>query len=171
MHVDWYYVINIFLTHNNKCWSVVFVSWCLFACAWGTVYSSHHPWQKKKGFGMLVFIAIHWSRRFRNSDSNVEIMFSLCFLLHGDHHRVGLHVTTSPLCHKVGVKWQSANVKQGEMLILVWPLYGRPRSALHPPLLLLDLQKASDEWGDATEAMKGETKHQRSRSLPNFAQA
>lgn len=96
--------------------------------------------------------------------------FSLCFLLRQDHHRVGLHVATSLVRHIVGVKWQSSNIKQGEMLILVLPLYGQPCSALHSPLLLLNLQKASDEWGDATEAMKGETKHPQSLSLPNFAQ-
>lgn len=71
--------------------------------------------------------------------------FSLCFLLRQDHHRVGLHVATSLVRHIVGVKWQSSNIKQGEMLILVLPLYGQPCSALHSPLLLLNLQKASDE--------------------------
>lgn len=130
-----------------------------------------HHWGRKIGFITLVFILIQLSRRrFRNPDSNVQIMFLLCLLLHQDHQRVGLHVATSLLRHIFGLKWQSLNMNWGEMLILVSPLYGRPRSALHSPLLLLDLQKASDEWGDATEAMKGETKHRRSLSLPNFAQ-
>lgn len=33
-------------------------------------------------------------------------------------------------------------------------------------LLLLGLQKASDEWGDASETVRGETKHQQSRFAP-----
>lgn len=76
------------------------------------------------------------------------------------HHWAALHVTTSLLHHIFGVKLQNWHGKQGETLSLLLPLYGRSRWALHSPLLLLGLQKASDEWGDASETTRGETKHQ-----------
>lgn len=161
-------------THKNKCCYIVFFFSCLFTCMSReqSIVPIQHLWGSKKRFSNACFTVIHLRRRwFWNPDSNVQIMFSLCFLLRQDHHRVGLHVATSLLRHIFGLKWQSPNVKQGERWILVSPLFDRPRSALQPSLLLLDLQQASDEWGDTTEAKKGETKHRRSLSLPNFAKA
>lgn len=144
----------------------------LFPCVWEQcIVPIQQLWGREKGLIMLVFIVNHLSIRiFRNPNSNIQIMFSLSSLLRQDHHRVSSYVDTSLLHHIFGLKWQSANIKRGEMLILVSPLYGRLAWLCTHPCYCWTSRNLLMNEVTPLKPWRGRLNTDRV-SLPNFAQA